>query len=119
MLGLALLGQVLIFAFATPAITRHGGWQALIKEQPQAASFSLICPGVGFFVLGMFFVSNGVIPMGWLTNSIAITATYGVLGMIQLATLGLFVYLLLNAMPVNRRKTHKGMIRIPFSKRSL
>ena len=117
MLGLALLGQVLIFAFAMPAISRHGGWRTLIQEQPQAASFSLICPGVGLFVLGMFFVSNGLIPMGWLTNSLAITATYGALGIIQLATLGLFVYLLLNATPANRRKTHKGMIGIPLSKR--
>lgn len=115
MLGLAVLGQVLIFLFAIPAITRQGGWRALIKEQPQAASFSLICPGVGLFVLGMFFVSNGLIPMGWLTSNAAITAAYGVLSLIQLATLGLFVYLLLNALPVKRRKPHRGMMGLHLS----
>lgn len=116
MLGLAFLGQVLIFVYATPAIGRHGGWRALIKEQPQAASFSLICPGVGLFVLGMFFVSNGLIPMGWLTSSTAITATYGALGVIQLATLGLFVYLLLNAMPVKQRKAKRSLVDLSLPK---
>lgn len=109
MLGLAFLGQVAIFLFATPAISRHGGWRTLIMEQPQAASFSLICPGVGLFVLGMFFVSNGLIPMGWLTNAMAISATYSALGVIQLLTLGLFIYLLLNAMPFKRQKTQKNL----------
>lgn len=96
------LSQILIFLVATPTLLRRGGWRTLIAEQPQAASFSLICPGVGLFVLGMFLVSNGLIPSGLLSPSSA-TAAYTALGVLQAATVALFAYLLVKAMPGKRR----------------
>jgi len=97
-LALIFMAQVLIFVMATPTLLRRGGWRTLVAEQPQGASFSLICPGVGLFVLGMFLVSNGLIPLGWLNTQSAAIAYTG-LGLIQAVTLGLFIYLLLKAMP--------------------
>lgn len=97
-LGLLFVSQILIFLVATPTVMRSGGWRTLVSEQPQGASFSLICPGVGLFVLGMFLVSNGLIPMGWLHGTSA-TVAYSLLALIQIATLALFAYLLVNAMP--------------------
>lgn len=102
-LGVLFVAQILIFLVATPTLMRSGGWRALVSEQPQGASFSLICPGVGLFVLGMFLVSNGLIPMGWLSGTSA-TIAYSALAMIQVATLALFAYLLINAMPGKHKK---------------
>jgi hypothetical protein len=103
MLSGIFIAQILIFIVATPTLARAGGWRTLVTEQPQAASFSLICPGVGLFVLGMFLVSNGLIPSGWLEGSSAGIA-YGALAMIQAATLVLFAFLLIHAMPGKHRR---------------
>lgn len=106
-LGILFLSQILIFLVATPTIKRAAGWRTLVSEQPQGASFSLICPGVGLFVLGMFFVSNGLIPLGWLEGNLA-SAAYGALAVIQAATLLLFAYLLINAMPGKHRRAKQS-----------
>lgn len=102
-LGILFLSQLLIFLVATPTLLRSGGWRTLVSEQPQGSSFSLICPGVGLFVLGMFLVSNGLIPSGWLQGASA-TVAYSVLAVIQAATLVLFAYLLINAMPGKHKR---------------
>ena len=109
-LGLLFIGQVLIFLVATPKLVRLGGWQTLVRALPQGASFSLICPGVGLFVLGMFFVSKGLIPMGFL-GSHAATVAYALLGFLQLLTLALFVYFLLYAMPGRARERKQAKTR--------
>lgn len=101
------IAQVLIFLVATPKVTQRGGWRALVTEQPQGASFSLICPGVGFFVLGMFLVSNGLVPAGLLSGT-GLTLSYGFLAMIQVATLVLFAYFMIHAMPGKHRVNHAG-----------
>lgn len=101
-LGILVLSQVAIFLFALPRLLYSGGWRALVIEHPQGASFSLICPGVGVFVLGMFLVAKGLHEPGWISNTQA-TVAYTLLGLIQLLTLSLFVHLLLNALPRRKR----------------
>jgi len=106
-LGVLFIAQVLIFVTATPTVLQRGGWRALVTEQPQGASFSLICPGVGLFVLGMFLVSNGLAPLG-LLSGVGLTMSYSFLAMIQIATLALFAYLLIYAMPGKHRRMHQA-----------
>lgn len=106
-LGILFVAQILIFGFAAPKVHQHGGWRTLVIEQPQAASFSLICPGVGLFVLGMFFISKGLIPMGVLSQT-GISIAYGVLGVIEATTLAIFVYFLLYAMPQKSKMVKPG-----------
>ncbi|UOD51066.1 TsoY family (seleno)protein [Orrella daihaiensis] len=113
-LGILFLAQILIFFIATPTLKQTGGWRTLVSEQPQGASFSLICPGVGLFVLGMFFISNGLVPLGWLPES-ATTVAYGVLAVIQAATLALFAYLLINAMPGKHRLRQRPATNQPMA----
>lgn len=103
MFGVLFIAQVLIFLYATPKIARHGGWQTLVQQSPQGASFSLICPGVGFFVLGMFLVSKGLLGPELIGSTLA-SGLYGLLAVIQITTIGLFVYLLLYAMPTQKCK---------------
>ena len=102
-LGILFLAQALIFLMATPTVIRAGGWRTLVSEQPQGSSFSLVCPGVGLFVLGMFLVSKGLIPLGWLQGFSA-TIAYSVLAIVQALTLTLFAYLLINAMPGKHKR---------------
>jgi len=97
-LSVLFVAQILIFVVATPTVLRRGGWRTLVTKQPQGASFSLICPGVGLFVLGMFLVSNGLAPLG-LLSEFGLTLSYSVLAVVQLVTLVLFAYLLIYAMP--------------------
>lgn len=106
-LGILFVAQLLIFSVAAPKVHQHGGWRTLVIEQPQAASFSLICPGVGLFVLGMFFVSKGLIPMGVLSQT-GISIAYGALGVIEATTLAIFVYFLLYAMPGRSKMIKSG-----------
>jgi len=106
-LGVLFIAQVLIFVTATPTVLQRGGWRALVTDQPQGASFSLICPGVGLFVLGMFLVSNGLAPLG-LLSGVGLTMSYSFLAMIQIATLALFAYLLIYAMPGKHRRMHQA-----------
>jgi len=101
LLATIFLTQLLIFIIVTPKLIRHAGWQTLVKADPQGASFSLICPGVGLFVLGMFLVSKGLLATGLITATLAM-GLFGLLALIQIATLGLFVYLLLYAMPTEK-----------------
>jgi membrane protein YdbS with pleckstrin-like domain len=96
------VAQVLIFLVATPKVLQRGGWRTLVTDQPQGASFSLICPGVGLFVLGMFLVAHGLAPSGLLSDT-GLMISYGLLAMVQVTTLALFAYLLIYAMPGKRR----------------
>lgn len=113
------IAQILIFLVATPKLIQRGGWRTLVTEQPQGASFSLICPGVGLFVLGMFLVSHGLVPAG-LLSGVAVTISYGLLAAIQMATLTLFAYLLIYAMPGKRRSPRStgAKTRPPFPSES-
>ena len=77
---------------------RNRGWDYLVKEQPQAASFSLICPGVGAFVLGMFVVFKALLPLEVVNVDTRWIPLLPLL-ILQLATIGLFLRLLLAAMP--------------------
>lgn len=97
------ISQILIFMLATPTFIRTGGWLTLMAREPQGASFSLICPGVGFFVLGMFVVAKGLTPLGWLSDSWVIVV-YCFLGSIQLVTLAMFAYLIIHAMPGKHKR---------------
>lgn len=97
-LGLLFTFQLLVFTLATPVIIRAGGFKELISKNPNGASLSLVCPGVGLFVLGMFFVTKGLAEPGFISANTA-TALYVMLGIVQFATLMLFVYLLMHALP--------------------
>ena len=101
-LGAFFVFQLVVFALGLPVILQTGGWKELVRNNPQAASFSLVCPGVGLFVMGMFFVSNGLLANQMIGSAGAIVA-YGLLATIQLLTLGLFVYLLATGLPTTKR----------------
>lgn len=101
-LAVLFMAQILIFLVATPTVLQRDGWRTLVTQQPQGASFSLICPGVGLFVLGMFLVSHGLAPTGLLSGT-GLTISYATLAFIQIATLALFAYLLIYAMPGKHR----------------
>jgi hypothetical protein len=103
-LGMALITQVLIFLWAAPRVLKFAGFRTLVLSAPQGSSFSLICPGVGLFVMSMFFAANAMSLATQLPDWVPI-ATYSALAVIQGATRALFVHLLLNAMP--RKKTRR------------
>lgn len=90
--------QLIVFMLGIPVILRTGGWKELVHDKPQAASFSLICPGVGIFVMGMFFVSHGLVANQVISGAGA-TLAYSLLGLVQLLTVVLFAYLLLTGLP--------------------
>ena len=79
-------------------MNRNHGWRYLVNDEPQAASFSLICPGVGLFVLGMFVVFRALIPMGVL-DAVSMWLPLSFLLVLQIATFGLFIRLMQSAMP--------------------
>jgi uncharacterized membrane protein len=79
-------------------MNRNQGWRYLVSDHPQAASFSLICPGVGAFVLGMFIVFRALMPLEILNTTTQWILLLPLLAL-QLATIGLFLRLLKTAMP--------------------
>ncbi len=97
-LGAFFAFQLLVFVFGLPLVLSTGGWKELVRNNPQASSFSLVCPGVGLFVMGMFFVSHGLVAQQVISPMQAIVA-YILLGLVQLATTGIFVYLLARGLP--------------------
>jgi len=63
--------------------------------EANAGSFALICPGVAFFVFGMFFLVFGLVQNGLLTSmSPAFIAFMVPLAIVQLQTLRVFIRLL-------------------------
>ena len=90
--------QLFFYLLGRAVMNRNNGWHYLVTEQPQAASFSLICPGVGLFVLGMFVVFRGLEPLE-VVNSLTIWIPLTFLMVLQIATFGLFVRLMRTAMP--------------------
>lgn len=90
--------QVFFYLVGRTVMRRNRGWDYLVKEQPQAASFSLICPGVGAFVLGMFVVFKALLPLEVVKVDTRWIPLLPLL-ILQLATIGLFLRLLLAAMP--------------------
>lgn len=97
-LGFLFSFQLLVFIVGVPVIHRSGGFKELLRTNPNGASLSLVCPGVGLFVLGMFFVTKGLAEPGFISAFIA-TTLYTLLGVVQALTLTLFIYLLMSAMP--------------------
>lgn len=66
-LGALVSFQVLVAAVGIPALRRIGYFRDYVfGPQLHAGSFALICPGVAFFVLGMFFVHQGLVRSGLL-----------------------------------------------------
>lgn len=90
--------QVFFYLLGRAVMNRNNGWKYLVTEAPQAASFSLICPGVGLFVLGMFVVFRALEPLS-VVDSVTMWLPLMVLLVLQLATFGLFARLMRKAMP--------------------
>ena len=90
--------QVFFYLLGRAVMNRNNGWQYLVTESPQAASFSLICPGVGLFVLGMFVVFRALVPLE-VVDSVTMWLPLMLLMVLQMATFGLFIRLMLKAMP--------------------
>jgi len=91
-------GQLFFYLLGRAVMNRNEGWHYLVNVEPQAASFSLICPGVGLFVLGMFVVFRALIPMGVL-DDVTMWFPLSFLMVLQIATFGLFIKLMKSAMP--------------------
>lgn len=106
-LGFLFSFQLLVFIVGVPIISRAGGFRELLHVNPNGASLSLVCPGVGLFVLGMFFVAKGLAEPGFINADTANTL-YTLLGVVQAATFLLFIYLLMRAMPrtISTRQAH-------------
>ena len=77
---------------------RNNGWRFLVEKSPQAASFSLICPEVGFFVLSMFLVFRALMPLGILDTTTQWFLLVP-LAALQISTIILFVRLMRSALP--------------------
>ena len=90
--------QLFFYLLGRAVMNRNSGWRYLVNESPQAASFSLICPGVGLFVLGMFVVFRGLLPLE-VVDSVTMWLPLMVLLVLQIATFGLFIRLMRSAMP--------------------
>ena len=90
--------QAFFYLLGRAVMQRNQGWRILVRDQPQAASFSLICPGVGGFVLGMFVVFRALMPLEIINGSTQWLLLAPLL-LLQLATIGLFLRLLRTAMP--------------------
>jgi hypothetical protein len=62
----ALLSMQILFGLIGWAVMRRLGYfrDYLHGNKGNAASFALICPGVAFFVFGMFFISVGLVTTG-------------------------------------------------------
>ena len=90
--------QVFFYLLGRAVMNRNHGWHYLVTEQPQAASFSLICPGVGLFVLGMFVVFRALQPLQ-VVDATTMWFPLIVLLVLQIATFGLFFRLLRRALP--------------------
>lgn len=90
--------QVFFYLLGRAVMQRNQGWRYLVTDHPQAASFSLICPGVGAFVLGMFVVFRALMPLEILNSSTQWILLMPLL-LLQLATIGLFLRLMRTAMP--------------------
>ena len=90
--------QLFFYLLGRAVMNRNHGWRYLVNDEPQAASFSLICPGVGLFVLGMFVVFRALIPMGVL-DAVTMWLPLSFLLVLQIATFGLFIRLMQSAMP--------------------
>ena len=90
--------QVFFYLLGRAVMNRNNGWRYLVTESPQAASFSLICPGVGLFVLGMFVVFRALVPLE-VVDSVTMWLPLMLLIVLQMATFGLFIRLMRKAMP--------------------
>jgi len=90
--------QAFFYLLGRAVMNRNSGWQYLVTESPQAASFSLICPGVGIFVLGMFVVFRALVPLE-VVDSVTLWLPLMLLIVLQLASFGLFIRLMRKAMP--------------------
>lgn len=90
--------QAFFYLLGRAVMNRNQGWRYLVSDHPQAASFSLICPGVGAFVLGMFIVFRALMPLEILNTTTQWILLLPLLAL-QLATIGLFLRLLKTAMP--------------------
>ncbi len=90
--------QVFFYLLGRAVMQRNQGWRYLVTDHPQAASLSLICPGVGAFVLGMFVVFRALMPLEILNSSTQWILLMPLL-LLQLATIGLFLRLMRTAMP--------------------
>ena len=90
--------QVFFYLLGRAVMNRNNGWRYLVTESPQAASFSLICPGVGLFVLGMFVVFRALMPLE-VVDSVTMWLPLMLLMVLQMATFGLFIRLMRKAMP--------------------
>ncbi|MGI9142213.1 MAG: TsoY family (seleno)protein, partial [Fluviibacter sp.] len=90
--------QVFFYLLGRAVMNRNNGWRYLVTESPQAASFSLICPGVGLFVMGMFVVFRALMPLE-VVDSVTMWLPLMLLIVLQMATFGLFIRLMRKAMP--------------------
>lgn len=90
--------QIFFYFLGRAVMKRNHGWRYLVEKAPQAASFSLICPEVGFFVLSMFLVFRGLVPLG-IVDAESQWFLLAPLIALQISTVILFVRLMRVAMP--------------------
>lgn len=90
--------QIFFYLLGLAVMKRNHGWRYLVEKVPQAASFSLICPEVGFFVLSMFLIFRAFIPLG-IVDDTSQWFLLVPLAALQLSTIILFVRLMRVAMP--------------------
>lgn len=100
--------QILIGLIGYKVMKRVGYFRDYsLGKQADAGSFSLICPGVAFFVFGMFFIVFGLVKNGLVAPmSPAFFILITPLALIQLQTIRVFIRLLC-------RVTAFGPCRIP------
>lgn len=90
--------QLFFYFLGRAVMKRNNGWRFLVEKSPQAASFSLICPEVGFFVLSMFLVFRALMPLGILDTTTQWFLLVP-LAALQISTIILFVRLMRSALP--------------------